>query len=751
MIFFDTETCGLTGPMVLLQYAENDGEIILHECWKEESITTLNLLRRLMSNQIVGFNLTFDMFQLQKFYTMLEILIKEHGGDVIPEDYIEELALIEERARFLDVCLKPVAACDLMLHARKGPYQSTMDRKEIKIKRVPTQLAWELAKELEKRVVISDIHFARYKGKDRTKWKVLDIKDTDDFKNVTLKFAPSSALKALAIDALGVTPDETMYFADIDPSIKPVELKYAPFALAVGKPGNWNGAWPSIIHIHINHWRYYEPARNYARKDIDLTRRLYKHFGSPEPGDDDSELACMVGASRWKGFAVDIEALKQQRLRTIETSRAAPKAPNNVRRWLEPDLSLVEKAVIEGSTKKTILEEISRWTTETASDGSQTEQPVITTLVPHPAAVKAQAVLAARKATFEVKLYDKLIRARRFHASFIIIGTLSSRMSGTDQLNPQGINKREDVRSCFTFSDSGDMCSGGDFESFEVTIAEAVYKDPKLREELLKGKSIHGLFGMELFPGWTYEQIMATKGTADDKYTISKSGFFAWIFGAEGYTLNKKLGIPIEVADKAINSLMRKFPGIKTARQKIINAFCTMKQTGGIGTRIDWSEPADYVESLLGFRRYFTLENKICKVLFDLAQKPPESWKQLKIKVTRRDREQTTMGASQSALYAGAFALQAANMRAAGNHQIQSTGASITKHVQRKIWDLQPSGIHEWYVRPFNCHDEIRVVHKVKLTTLIQEVVDNTVEKFKSLVPLLNLDWKVGLKSWADK
>ena len=54
--------------------------------------------------------------------------------------------------------------------------------------------------------------------------------------------------------------------------------------------------------------------------------------------------------------------------------------------------------------------------------------------------------------------------------------------------------------------------------------------------------------------------------------------------------------------------------------------------------------------------------------------------------------------------------MQAANMRAAANHEIQSPGAEITKAVQRRLWDLQPAGIHPLKLAPLNIHDELMVV-----------------------------------------
>ena len=75
-----------------------------------------------------------------------------------------------------------------------------------------------------------------------------------------------------------------------------------------------------------------------------------------------------------------------------------------------------------------------------------------------------------------------------------------------------------------------------------------------------------------------------------------------------------------------------------------------MKQPAGIGSQVIWDDPAEYVESFLGFRRYFTLENKICRALFDLARHPPKGWRNHQVKVVRSNRYQTAGGAVASAL-----------------------------------------------------------------------------------------------------
>ena len=175
-----------------------------------------------------------------------------------------------------------------------------------------------------------------------------------------------------------------------------------------------------------------------------------------------------------------------------------------------------------------------------------------------------------------------------------------------------------------------------------------------------------------------------------------------------------------------------------------------MKQPAGIGSQVIWDEPDDYVESFLGFRRYFTLENKICGALFKLARKPPKGWRNHPIKVTRSNRIQTAGGESPAPLWA-AFQIQAANMRAAANHEIQSPGGQITKAVQRAIWDLQPAGIHTLLVGPMNVHDELMCSTHLSVVKLVTAAVRRVVESYRDKVPLIGMSWFEAMDNWAEK
>jgi len=768
-IFFDTETCGLHGPIVLLQYSIGNGPVKLKSLWKLSIGQVLEELELLINHPggVVGFNIVFDWFHVCQMYTTL-LLMEDRSA--ILEDCVEEYALCEEKAR-LGPCCKPVKACDLMLHARKGPYQSVMDRNDIRIRRVPTQLADSLADELEKRVKLRKIFF----GKRKKRWNVYDIEGTTDFKDVVLKFSASSALKAIVADIFNLEDDAVLKFSDVELKDYPEELGYAPFALAIGSPKDWKNAWPEIIHRHIAHWHYQPLAREYAELDVVYLQKLYPYFGSPELGDTDSELACMVAAVRWRGFAVDIKGLTELRDQTKLRNRKIiaheeglgipflepvigggwyfkiPTAPAASRKYLEQVMSDVEKEFLEGSTGKPVLEAISKWVND---DGT-----------PSKAAIRAKEILEARQSNYEVDFYDKILLAGRFHASSSIIGSLSGRMSGGgsargieqggsakgDGLNPLGVKHSKEVRVKFPLADNGLRLCGGDFSGFEVTLAEALYNDPDLRQDLLSGKKIHALFGQFLYPHLTYEQIVASAGTAVDYYDKCKRAFFATLYGAEKDKLASVLEISVEDAVMGLHLFSQRYKKVGEYQSRVNAKCCSMRQPGGIGTKVEWHEPAEYAESMFGFKRYYTLENMIAKALFELACNPPKEWKTYKMKVTRRERVQSEYGALQSSLYGAAFALQASNMRSYKNHEIQSSGAEITKQVQRRVWDIQPSGVHPWLVQPLNVHDEIQCPTHPSVLDKVAMTVKEAVESFRERVPLIKMDWQSNLNTWADK
>jgi len=783
--FIDTECCGFHGPVVLIQYAKNDGPIVLHEVWRVPISDTVLLIEEIADNCVIAFHLAFDWFHICQLYTCLRLYQQRHPYDEFLD--AERYAELEEDARDLG-CLKPAKCCDVMLNVRKGPYQSTMDRKNIYIRRIPAVLAGRVCDWLNEALPFEPLFFARRKVPGPA-WRIQETKD-EKFVNVYVSFAPSTALKPLIENIFG---EKTVDYdvVGVPAQFSPLELGYAPYAKAVGKlpewkgkgkkkfRGKWKGAWPQWIEYHIRHWGFRPTAQKYAGDDVKFTRMLYNHFNM-EPGDDDSTLAAMVGAVRWKGFKVDLDGIRELKEIALASKKIkegkyagqdVPTAPAAALRYIKEVLDPVEALVMTDSTDKESLLEIMSWETE--------------------ASTRAKEVYDARRAQKEVELYNKLLIADRFHASFKVLGTLSSRMAGADKLNPQGIKKTKIVRSKFPLAwaeDDEDLC-GGDFSGFEVTIADAVYDDPELRAALredrechrchgslrciddrkkskTKGQEvdcyecdglgtvrtkIHALFGTFIYPGLSYEDIIASDGQTPDYYTISKSGLFTWLFAGTEYSFQKRLGIPREQAKAGLNAFSRRFRKVSEARSKTMENYSPIHQPDGQGTSHVWRDPKQTVSTLLGFDRYFTLEFDVLKTLFALAINIPDEWRRIHVNVVRGDRVQTAVGALTSALYGACYSLQGQIARAAINTPIQGTGAQATKKVQRNIWEIQPSGYSKWIVRPINIHDEIMSATNPKYVHRVEQVVEDTIEELTEVVPLLEMEWHSGLDSWADK
>ena len=747
MIFFDTESVGFFGPTVLIQYCVNDGPAIIHDIWDNRVIDTLNLIENHCNDPegVVGFNLTHDWFHYTKTYNIFKELPLYEKPD--PLDYLD--VSVEAHDKY---CLRPVKACDLMIVGRRTKFQASLNQKKITLKKVPSILAELLLKELKDRVKIPSIYFAR--GKRGYQWRIVPlIKGTNteatatntdenteidpDFVNIALTFAPSTSLKNI----MAFLGHDVTTLDDLPELTKPEEYSWWP-----DHPG-----WINVFREHLYEWRN-DPRRiEYARNDPLYTRELWHYLDRPEPGDRDSELACAVGGIHWKGYRVDLKGCKERKAKLEIVAKSLPiniNSPKQVKKWLHESASPLEQQVIQDTRQETIHKIASEWVEDNPE-----------------LALKCQKLLDARQADSELDLLDKLLKAGRLYTVFKISGTKSNRMSGGNEsyiktkggsINPQGIKKGGEIRSLFLLAFEDQQLDGGDFTSFEVSIAEAEYKDPLLRKDLLSGKKIHALFGAEMY-NMSYEEVLATseknKNDPEGYYSRAKTGFFATLYWAFEEKIGQAMWISTEQAKKGLESFENKYSRIKESKKEILSTYSAMVQPNGIGTAIEWREPKEYVESFLGFKRFFTLEINIMRSLFSMAQNPSEELKEIAkgVKVMRRDRIQTAGGALASALYALAFSIQSKIFRAAANHKIQSPGAELNKGLQKNIWDIQPIGVGPWLVVPLNIHDEIQVPCKPEVSERVKEVVEKTVKEYRKLVPLIGMDWKQNLKNWGEK
>ena len=740
MIFFDTETVGLTGPLVTIQYwhksitelfdqEPTQNNVTIHYVWKETVRYTLNLIESFAgySEGIVGFNLVFDWFQLTKWYNILR---RVKNKDEPPN--VKEIQQLEaEGPQSDDYCLRPARACDVMLLAKSGKFQYLARHKPILIRKVPVQILQstidtltQLTSSIEELPGIK----IRWRVSEKRNYQRKDVKDIiGEFTSLSAKL---KHLASIILDDPEIATKDYEHEVGFPPCHDAPDYK------------PWGGDWIYGLSFVDNALHYNPKAIQYAINDVIYTYKLWKYLGSPKGGDCDSELACLVGASHWKGFALASLEILNKRLKEYQEDLklipVPPSAHSQVLSYLhsfcQNDL---ERGCIKDTTKAT-REELGRWED-------------------HPIKEAVTRVGKAKKAEKRIDLLKKLISAGRFCFSMKILGALSSRMSGGQEesgrkgeLNAQGIPRESSFRSLFPLSYSDERLEGGDFSAFEPTILDAAIGDEQFRKDLISDLKIYLFTGSEFYQT-TPKELMKTKGNIEnDKYYSSKQGFLAWLYGAQQEKIAQVMDLPEKDIENGFSRIFKRWPRIKIHRDDLQERFTPIRQLKGVGTEIEWTEPDEYIDSLLGYRRYFTLEWSIIRILYNLAHQPPSEWKNISGECRRTNRSQTIVGATQSALYGAIFSLQGYVFRAAANHEIQSTGAQLTKLLQCKIWDLQPIGINLWIVRPLNIHDEIMCPTTCQ-PGVIKSQVDQFIGKYREKIPLLDIEWNENLKSWGDK
>jgi hypothetical protein len=802
--FLDTETCGLHGVPVLLQHAQDDGEVSVHHLWKMPIYESMKLIEEFVEGRVVAHNLRFDWFHLSKWYNMMYwLLTRAHIEDIDHPINLSRgiMAEAEWQSQF-GPCLKPASAIDTLLLASKGEDQAyLMDTKAIYVRRIPIGMAEPLCEQLNLATDLPWILFAGKKNQEQ-RWTVCDNTDrrtgeVDPYwKDIKISFNPSKSLKDLAVFLCDHEPPKR--FADIAPPEFPAEEGYAPFAtLLSNESKDWlypirkkqpNGqyrerlmpTWPALVYDHIEHWSSDLDAQAYAEDDIHMLRKLYQKFGSPLE-DEDGMVACQVASVRLRGFDVNmegVETLRNESLNVVGGAEINVNSPKQVAGFVAEALDPMEQLMLrEGCNQKVIdaikIEFNLDEEEECYCDEGKVFDESAGTFVdcvrcegkgsvgpgPMPVVGRVQHIEAVRKHTKRVELFDKLRLARRAYPDFNVIGTKSGRMSGASGLNFQGIDHSDAVRSLFTLAGPSNgswdcpngtelVLSAGDYESQELAIAATAMRDEDLMEDMASGKKLHGLFAAQAFET-TYEDIMSNKD--DGRYGKGKGGVFAILYGGTFETVAKNMGIEVEVAEAAYNRMVAKYPQMGNTRKKITERFSSMHQTDE--GKIEYRDPPEkFIESVFGFRRYFDTEYEIQRMILSVIKNMPPHWKDIELKVERKEgRLQSMSGALCSALYGAAFSIQNKIIRASNNHVIQSTGRHLTVGMQAAVWSLQPTGIHPFRLTLMSIHDELAVVCPPQYVDKVNGVIEEKVTEQCETVPLTCINWFNGNKSWAEK
>lgn len=790
---FDTETMGLYGPAVILQAQfdyvteRHDDQPFLYDLWRSSCLTTIHLIQEIVECRVVAHNLTFDWQKIQQLYNALMRLL-DQKGDVMPINHVDLMAQLLYDARN-DYCLKPPAAVCTLLLCQKQIGGAALATKEIRVRKIPVEIAPEIAGLLNTQTDLPEILFAR-RATD-VRWNVVTNDEGPEWSDVALKFAPSNALKDIARLVLGVK-DTQKIGQDFLPPVFPYEIGYAPYAVLLNE-GGWrttvtkkvNGKeqrstqplWPLLLQDHLDFWTTRgTPQFKYALDDIVLLKKLDEHLGSVET-DFDSELACQVSVVRTAGMEIDIDKLYEQIDASQEIVDAAEinvDAHLRVREWIaeamDPMEALVvaegcDKARLKGIVKNMVATERERCCRKGCPrcDGTGFVEPG-----PMPVAKRAKHILKIRKHRKRLQLYRKLTVAKGCFPSFRVIGTKSGRMSGTDGLNYHGIDGSREIREVFTLADGDWVVCGGDMNSQELAIAAAVMNDAELYSDIEKGKSLHGVFAAAA-SGIDYETIMVNKedkGTVEAEwYKKAKICVYAILYGAASFNIAQTLGCTPEEAENTIREFFEKYPYMAQTRKMVKESLEAIRSDENGHLQV--CEPKQqYIDSIFGFRRSFQAEFAVMNIMFQaMNQWRTDTGKNsplmtdgkymgvfdLERKIHRKENkgEQTVKSAIASALYGAVFSLQGKILRAALNHLIQSAGRTCTLRVQKRIWDeVQPVGIHRFRCKLMSVHDEIATVSPPEYAPVIEKAVVDEMADLCETVPLLSLDWASDVGSW---
>ena len=752
--YIDTETCGFVGPAVLMQYADDDGPVHLHDVWRRSARETLELIEETCAMNVVGFNLVFDWFHWQKLQNMLACL---PARKLNKPPVIADMAAIEREAPLHGMCVKPRAAHDVYLHLITGPFQSLMERKPIVLRRVPAMVAEGLVLELQAAYQFDWIYTKR--KKEGPAWKIKPSKDAPGFVDISFSFGASRTLKSIH-----------KYVFDSDPilfpmpdEMYPVETQWSPYH------DNVPGSWPFRIQEHIDYWHSNKRARQYGTDDVTMERDLHKKYPCPA-GDRESTLACLIASVRYRGFPVDIPGVKREML---ASQKLATSAGNLDWRVVLAQLKALctdplEESIVV-STKDEALEVLAKWKGEDGQEGS------------HPVAQYASKVRVARKHRFRSNWLEKLYTAGRFHPGLNPVGTLTLRASGSGGFNPQNIDKEKETRELFVLSDTASTLAqyveflrernlhmlrrpvigrwrgcAGDFDSFETVLAIAAWED-----ELLSKYHGSGIKPYWVFGSYLYRKILGgpkadpqvalvaiqLKENKVDYADRAKNCWYALIYGAQEFKISQTAGVPIEDVALALQAMGNDCVGMAKGRAKVFAALSCMVQEEE-GRPFQWVEPEAKIPNILGWKRDFTFDIGIIHTLFHM--KLPRDWQDIDLRVVRRNREQTVYGATYSAVFGACKQMEARVKRQAGNCIMQSSGATYCKDLEVRIWDYaQPWGVHPWNVVLLNLHDELdgSIRDRYNATPIVKTALG----EYKKKVPLVQMDWKDPINSWAEK
>jgi len=710
-VWLDTETAGLCGPVVSVQYSINDGPIkIVFPFENPESVLELEKLLYDPETVIIGFNLIFDLYKLYETFHQL------HGIDI--------------RSREAEIMPFRCSCIDLMIRAKQHKVFNILSagKKIVKLKKIPEKFQEKITEHVEK-LLAKNIKLPIKLGKKLSKDK--------ENKSVTVTYSIESSGKLKEI--MRLLGEKTDQIEEV--------LELAQFPEKIFIPGGelaYEEEYKRLYRNNLKRLQEDERATEYAKNDIKFLKILYKELGNLEPNEQDSAV-CVVAYTQYRGFEIDRELAQQEKERLEkllqETRIKTPFNPGSSKQRLEYlKANLVDRELAK------LLKKANKETMQALIDQGALNS-------------EAQEVIEKLLSYGKLKQqldFLKLFSASptgRIHPPFRVWGTSTGRMAGTRGFNLHSLAKDGYVRKCVRVS------QGGDFNGLEMAIAEAFFEDEEYTKEYRKGTDMHMMTACLLFPELpSYGECMKIKNDREHpkykevkgKRQAGKTLNFAILYFCSPIKVAEKLGCSVdEAAKKMEEGFFRKYKSFGEYRELVKEFFCTADTE--TWARNSVAKMAVFMGDLTGVnKRWCAFERNMARIFWEEADniarnsgadndKDNKNFMRSKIKGA-----QTEYQAIRSACLGAALGIQSATSRSVGNFPIQASGAWLTKKLMQRIWET-------FHVPMVNIHDEIIVASGFEsLFSEIEKEVREFIREYKKLVFFLGMDW-VQMKSWAEK
>lgn len=745
--YCDCESVGLAGPTKTIQYAVDEGPvqiIPLYRGWEDDPITRDKLeeiwnMLSFTDTTFIGFNISFDMFKLYQV---------RHAHFGLPQNSVKRLP-----DPFMCKSL------DLQVHAmRNSPLSPFAFRRGSKsvavIRRIPV-----IAKDYVSNLVTEQLK--KYIPKqDEFKITVSEhtVKDRPHLVSLSFNVSGGLKLKTLMIE-YGLS---TLKLDEVWPlPPKDIEKPWLPYwDDEVYEP--YEEACERVMHDpRSKFWAY-------AQLDIIFTKILEAKLNFPKP-DDKSECCHCVAFTRYWGFEMDKERLAlsekayTRRLGEIENEIQGTnlRSPKQRLELLKPHFPIL------ANTGKKVLEKL------VDIPGVSPEGRRL-----------AYAILDYGPANQRLNQVNKVkdCTTNRFHPDLRVMGTATGRMSGASGLNWQGIGQAslwfDDAKWLDTQEESEDTLLnetlnseeeaagegqligirsslktpfGGDFASFEVAIAAAVYQCPNLQAALDGGLDLHSdtvyrCHKISRNRGYSYANVRNAYKNGDPEITGWRKAMKAIVFGIFYFMGAQKaadsLGLTLEEAEEVLQLFYDRYPEIQTYRQDVERRFITADTENW--TKDSVARMESEVIDLLGWKRSWKFEKDVATTLWELGHGRINCGVTGTVIRTIEKGEQQINQSIRSALLGSAIAIQAAVSRQAGNTPVQASGANLCTELMARLWVEQRI--------PMLCiHDELIMSAHPNFQV---EKVQNTIKVWEAerrpLVPSLKFEYK-NLQYWSDK